>query len=49
MSSSYLGIKGLNVSDDTGVAATYAVDAIADASPEGIRPAFITRCCSEQT
>ena len=31
MSSSYLGIKGLNVSDDTGVAATYAVDAIADA------------------
>ena len=31
MDSSYLGIKGLNVSDDTGVAATYAVDAIADA------------------
>ena len=31
MNSSYLGIKGLNVSDDTGVAATYAVDAIADA------------------
>ena len=31
MSSSYLGIKGLNVSDDTGVGATYAVDAIADA------------------
>ncbi len=31
MSSSYLGIKGLNVSDDTGVSATYAVDAIADA------------------
>ena len=31
MDSSYLGIKGLNVTDDTGVAATYAVDAIADA------------------
>ena len=31
MDSSYLGIKGLNVSDDTGVSATYAVDAIADA------------------
>ena len=31
MNSSYLGIKGINVSDDTGVAATYAVDAIADA------------------
>ena len=31
MNSSYLGIKGLNVADDTGVAATYAVDAIADA------------------
>ena len=31
MSSSYLGIKGLNVSDETGVGATYAVDAIADA------------------
>ena len=31
MSSSYLGIKGLNVTDETGVAATYAVDAIADA------------------
>ena len=31
MNSSYLGIKGLNVSDDTGLAATYAIDAIADA------------------
>ena len=31
MSSSYLGIKGLNVTDETGIAATYAVDAIADA------------------
>ena len=31
MNSSYLGIKGLNVTDETGVAATYAVDAIADA------------------
>ncbi len=31
MNSSYLGIKGLNVSDDTGLSATYAVDAIADA------------------
>ena len=31
MNSSYLGIKGINVADDTGVAATYAVDAIADA------------------
>ena len=31
MNSSYLGIKGLNVTDDTGVSATYAVDAIADA------------------
>ena len=31
MNSSYLGIKGLNVSDDSGLAATYAVDAIADA------------------
>ena len=31
MNSSYLGIKGLNVSDDSGISATYAVDAIADA------------------
>ena len=31
MNASYLGIKGLNVSDETGVGATYAVDAIADA------------------
>ncbi len=31
MNSSYLGISGLNVSDDSGLAATYAVDAIADA------------------
>ena len=31
MSSAGLGIEGLNVSDDTGMAATYAIDAIADA------------------
>ena len=31
MNSSYLGIKGLNVADDSGNAATYAIDAIADA------------------
>ena len=31
MDSSYLGIKGLNVSDDSGKAATYAIDAISDA------------------
>ncbi len=31
MSAAGIGIKGLNVSDDTGKAATYAVDAIADA------------------
>ena len=31
MDSSSLGIKGINVNDDTGVAATYAIDAIADA------------------
>ena len=31
MSSDFLGIKGLNVKDDNGSAATYAVDAIADA------------------
>ena len=31
MSAAGLGIKGLNVKDDTGIAATYAVDAIADA------------------
>ena len=31
MSSAGLGVKGLNVSDDSGVAATYAIDAIADA------------------
>ena len=31
MNSSYLGISGLNVSDDSGLAATYAVDAISDA------------------
>jgi flagellin len=31
MTSDYLGIKGLNVSDDSGNAATYAIDAIADA------------------
>jgi flagellin len=31
MSAKGLGISGLNVSDDSGVAATYAIDAIADA------------------
>ena len=31
MNSAYLGIKNLNVADKTGTAATYAVDAIADA------------------
>ncbi|QFJ56350.1 flagellar hook protein (plasmid) [Pseudobutyrivibrio xylanivorans] len=31
MSAAYLGIKGINVNDDTGTAATYAIDAIADA------------------
>ena len=31
MNSSYLGIKGINVNDDTGVAGTYAIDAISDA------------------
>ena len=31
MSAAGLGIEGLNVSDDTGMAATYAIDAIADA------------------
>ncbi len=31
MSAAGLGIKGLNVKDDTGIAATYAIDAITDA------------------
>ena len=31
MSAASLGIKGINVADDTGKAATYAIDAIADA------------------
>ena len=31
MSTAGLGIKGLNVKDDSGIAATYAIDAIADA------------------
>ena len=31
MDSSSLGVKGINVNDDTGVAATYAIDAISDA------------------
>ena len=31
MNSSYLGVKGLNVADNSGKAATYAIDAIADA------------------
>ena len=31
MNSDYLGVKGLNVADDSGMAATYAIDAIADA------------------
>lgn len=31
MSAAGLGIKGINVTDDSGVAATYAIDAIADA------------------
>jgi flagellin len=31
MNSKYLGVKDLNVKDDTGNAATYAIDAIADA------------------
>ena len=32
MGAAGLGVKGLNVADDTGLAATYAVDAIADAT-----------------
>ena len=31
MNSSYLGIKGHNVNDDSGIAGTYAIDAISDA------------------
>ena len=31
MSSAGLGVKGINVSDESGEAATYAIDAIADA------------------
>ena len=31
MNSAYLGVKGINVKDDSGIAATYAIDAIADA------------------
>ena len=31
MTSAYLGVKGLNVSDDSGNAATYAIDSIGDA------------------
>ena len=31
MSSSYLGIKNLNIKDDSGIAGTYAIDAINDA------------------
>ena len=31
MNAANLGIKGINVSDETGIAATYAIDAIADA------------------
>ena len=31
MDSSSLGIKGINVNDDTGIAGTYAIDAISDA------------------
>ena len=31
MNSANLGIKGINVNDETGAAATYAIDAIADA------------------
>ncbi|WP_242879036.1 flagellin [Pseudobutyrivibrio sp. ACV-2] len=31
MSAASLGIKGINLKDDTGNAATYAIDAIADA------------------
>ena len=31
MNSSYLGVKGLNVADNSGLAATYAIDAISDA------------------
>lgn len=31
MNSSYLGIKGSNVNNATGVSATYAIDAISDA------------------
>ena len=34
MTAAGLGIKGLNVADDTGMAATYAIDAIADALSE---------------
>ena len=31
MNTENLGLKGLNVKDDSGIAATYAIDAIADA------------------
>ena len=31
MNSNYLGVKGLNVADDSGKAATYAIDSISDA------------------
>jgi flagellin-like hook-associated protein FlgL len=31
MDATSLGIKGISVADDTGIAATYAIDAIADA------------------
>ena len=31
MNSQFLGVKGLNVTDDSGISATYAIDAISDA------------------
>ena len=42
MSAAGLGIKGLNVNDKTGEAATYAIDAISDAISKVPSPLFFT-------
>ncbi len=48
MDSASLGIKGLNVKDKTGNAATYAIDAIADAVAKVSSTEICSWCCSEQ-
>ena len=48
MSAAGLGIKGINISDDNGASATYAIDAITDAISK-VSAQIFTWCSTEQT